>query len=366
MSNTKRRMLIVEDDELWQETNADSCEAVHEKLYGNKGEIIIAANLPEALRVLNETPPDFASVDLNLEGTEYTEDPGGLKVLEEIKTKKLKTISIVMSGENDPYFWGKSIEYRALTFQKKGEEIYEPAVEAALLYIEAIDLLDNKNYNAALKKWSQAKETIVPIQNKKRSIWSFPSDIEDEYRKIFTHRTIELPIGELINDEIRRLFALDEWWLFYIEIKHLDHFIKKEKPSQERLDTLLVKTKELLEEYFVKQISREIFLGLTIDNIFVLTLTASSLSEKKIKELVTNVKESFDKDEPSKYYSIKNLEEITNEDMMMTLAVGFAKGEKRNFSVGKLSLGQVKYESPFYGDPDSIDEAMREEALQFD
>lgn len=367
MSNIKRTMLIVEDEEPWQDTIAMICEAVHEKLYGNKGKIVIAANLDEAIRVLNETPPDFASVDLNLEGTKQVKDPGGLKVLKAIETLKLKTVSIVVSGENNPHFWAISKRYHALTFQQKikgFEEIFDPAVEAALLYMDARDLLDNNSYKAALEKWAQAKETIFLVQKNEetKDLWSFPLDIEEEYRARFKYHSVTgLPTQELVNDELKRLFTLDEWWLFYIEIKHLNKFIENE--GYQKVGPVLLSTQNLLEENFIKNLSGEVFWGHTIDNIFVLTVTNSSLSDKKIKDLVTSAKKAFDNDRPSKYYdNMKNLGETDEE--MMTLAVGFAKGEKHSLKVGKLNLGQIEYKEPEYVALDRIDEAMREEALQ--
>lgn len=375
MSEIMKTMLIIEDEEDWKDTIAELCQGAHERLYGNAGKLIEVSSIKEAMRTLEKQPIHFASVDLNLKGEdEDSINPGGLRVLQEIYRKKLSTVSIVVSAERDPNFSAISKKYGVLTFQQKNKPgfaaTYQTAVEAAFLYVEAKELLDREMYRAALDKWRQAKNVVKPIEEAggKAVDWSFPLDIEEEYRARFRHSATRLPTSRIIEDKLADLASKDEWLLFYIEIEHLDAFDK----SQGHLlpvNTLLIDTKGLLQEVFTGQTSEGIFMGQTSDNIFVVISGVIS-SNKQIKILIENLKKRFDQ-ASLRHYDNRTRErgKIEYEDRdgnrqispLASLNIGFVKGQKNKFFKGWLNKsGDVECSDTDYGDIVDIDNAARQ------
>jgi ActR/RegA family two-component response regulator len=375
---TVKTMLIVEDRPQWQNTIAYLCRQVHKKLYDNPGKVVVVSSIGEATNELEKRTVHFASVDLNLEGdTRGTKDPSGLKVLEKIEKMGLDTVSIVVSGEYDPEFAAVSKKYKALTFQKKSKADFPPtylaAVEAALLYVEAKELLDAGKYGESLKKWKQAQEVVKPIERSGAKDWTFPIDIEEKYKSQFRHPITTLPTTLLIEDEIRRLIFQDnDWILFYIQIEHLDAF--SESQGQPQTDVLLRTTKDLLQKVFAVQSIKVSFFGQKIkDNIFVVSSEVSNLEDKKIKDLIENLKKEFDEESLPFYDYVTREErrEMLYKDKqgnrqtspLASLKVGFVKDRGNEFVRGYVNdAGDVIYGKVEQGDVQLIDEAA-EKAL---
>jgi GGDEF domain-containing protein/ActR/RegA family two-component response regulator len=306
MSELVRTILIVEDQERWQNRIKRYCQSVHKELYGTDAEIIAVSNRTDAIAELKSHPViHFASIDLNLaEDIPSERQPGGLQLLKEMRSHSPKTVSIVVSGEFNMKFPAISKKYGVLTFQQKNDEFYDTymtALKAALLYVDARELFDQEDYRNALDKWQQAKAVVKPIEETVAEDWSFPTDIEREienlererYRASVTHSVTGLPTSKLIEKELAKLLSqTDEWLLFYIEIKNLDAFTQSQGRSQ--ADALLEVTKDIIKNAFIGQNWPVNFFGQTSDDIFVVTSNDLSRSKHALDELVKDIKDNFD------------------------------------------------------------------------
>lgn len=377
MSETVKTMLIIEDHKGWQEKIATLCQRAHKKLYGNEGTTIKVSNVEKALYELKKRPIHLASVDLRLEGdAQNTKDLGGLQFLQEIYSKKLGTVSIVVSGEYDPDLSAVSKKYGVLTFQQKDKPRFPvtflKAVEAGLLYVEARELLDEGKYKASLAKWKQAKDVARLIEEEVADAkdWTFPVDIEEEYQARFKHPITRLPTSLRIEDKLAELVSRDKWILFYIEIKHLDAFVESQGHIQEEILLKDTNTK-LIQEAFANQISKGSFIGQTSDNIFAVILHVTpNLRDDQIKVLIEEIKNRFESEVSLPHYDFwtRQRGEIEYEDKdgnrrtspLVSLAVGFVRGQRNKFRRGWLNeSGDVEYGNPEDGDIRDIDRAAR-------
>ncbi|MEM7343022.1 MAG: hypothetical protein AAF485_02155 [Chloroflexota bacterium] len=346
MSDVKKNILIVEDDEHWKKTLTALCQRTHQKLYQASGNIIQVATVKDAVQVLETERIHFASVDLNLQEDEIdTKDPGGLTVLKEIHDRKLDTVAIVVSGEHDPEFSAIAKKYGVLTFQQKDKlsfpQTYLIAVEAALLYSEAKALLDDENYPEALRQWQMAKTVVRPIETERHGAndWTFPIDIEAAYHADFKHSVSHLPTSLLIEDEFRSLFLQDQWILFYIEIVHLSAFAESQGLPQ--AEVLLRITKSLIEKHFTLQPEQRDFFGQTSDDIFVIASNQlAQTSDEELEPLMEIVTQKFAQ-EAKPHYDFKtreqgrmSYEDLTGETQTSPLAyltIATIRGERNTF-----------------------------------
>ena len=376
MSETVKTMLIIEDDERWKDTLEQLCRKSHQKLYGNAGNVIHVSGVDEALQAIRTQPIHFASVDLNLKGDpKGTKDPSGLELLKEIYTRKLNTVSIVVSGEYDPDFSALSKKYGVLTFQQKSKPTFAPtyitAVEAALRFVEAKTLLDEEKYKEALAKWQELQTVVKPIEGEGAEDWTYPVDIEEVYQNTFRHPVTHLPSSQLIEDEFSQLVTKESWLLLYLKIKHLAAFAASQGHMPE--EALLRETKKVIEQELAAHHLQPAFTGQTSDNIFVVALDALPTPAGQMQTIpafITNVKKRFDQDSLPHYdyatrerghIDYKNREGKAQSSPFAALNIGLIKGHFDKFAVGQLSDNdELTFSAAEYGDIRDIDRTIRQ------
>jgi DNA-binding NarL/FixJ family response regulator len=112
MNNVVTRALVVEDDRSWQ-------QILTEMLTDAGLTVDLASNLPDALRLVKETPHRLAIVDLSLTETDHR-SLDGLRVLEAVRRQDPACLTVLLTGFATVELAVSVLtEYGAFTFLRK-------------------------------------------------------------------------------------------------------------------------------------------------------------------------------------------------------------------------------------------------------
>jgi ActR/RegA family two-component response regulator len=236
MTIEQRAILIIEDDQTYNDAFQAACRLalneVKDALPVPDVQILQAFTLNEAQQYLDTIPHiDFISVDLALDKGEAGRsdgsalpgaDIGGLKALQYIRQRGLRTVTVVITGENNISYATDALQkYEVLHFFSKATFNIQDlmvAVKSALWFMRAWDLIDQfaqKQANlddlaTATHYWELAVAEAGALGITPRR---FPSNLELRIAAIraqFMDQVTDLPIGKLTHHALKQRVLRDQ------------------------------------------------------------------------------------------------------------------------------------------------------------
>lgn len=256
----KRKVLIVEDNKRWRDDLKLLCEEALEELHSDekmkelyldsifgKGKgyaVEVASSLDEAIKFLEEEPLEqgdwpsspreyfgLATIDINLSDA----SPGtaeGLNLLGQLVKRAKDINTVIVSAEGSAAYAIEGLQkYRTFRFIQKGrfeDEEFKKVIKAAILYSDAIKLLDTwqwKNAKRALRIW----ETIQRMKLDPEPLYK--RNVEDELTKRVDGVTAK-PNANWSNKALQSLLKRDNWALMSITIRGFEDFAATLRGSQ--------------------------------------------------------------------------------------------------------------------------------------
>ncbi len=271
MVTRSRVLLIIEDDPVWNELCKVECEQVLQELPELKVEIHQATSYEQARRFLQERPADFISLDIALSKSEQgksdrqrdEQEAGGIALLKELQGFRQQTFVVVVTGETlQSYAIDAYQAYGILAFYQKDRfdhDEYKHALKASLYYLEAADLIEQLEIEAATNSWQKALATAQEAGIKERNFENLSYKIK-ALREGLTHATTGLPMGRWTEDSLKsRIVGREgDWALVRVVIQGFSGFASA-FPSQEK--PILSFVAELLKQARREFEDEEMFIG---------------------------------------------------------------------------------------------------------
>jgi CheY-like chemotaxis protein len=250
----QRTLLIVEDDEALSQLYQRICRMALQELSGDtdapftaQADILQASSYDEALTILDHHPDlAFVSIDLALSKHERDlndndramgKEAGGMQFLKRLHETAKSTVAVVVSGETLLSYATDSLQrYEVMAYFEKAKldlDVYKTTVKAALLYTQALDLLEQlETYQAmlvdmdrAMLRWEQA---VAAVHQAGLSEKSFPDDLGlriTSLRNRLIDWNTRLPFSQWTHHVLKqRVVGRQGWMLVQIRMTNLPAF----------------------------------------------------------------------------------------------------------------------------------------------
>lgn len=228
MMTTKRTLLVVEDDQVLNKLYKIHCEEVLKELPHIEGKVEQAFDYDQAREILNAQPVDFISVDIALSQEEegitdqqrVQREVGGMALLKELEEAQRQPLTVIVSGETLlSYAIDAYRKYGILVFYQKDRfnvEEYKHAIKAALWYLDAAELSEKPEIEAALASWKRALAAAEIAGIKEHQ---FPEDIGHKIEARWTHAVTGLPTSRWTEEKLTdRVVERHDWGLIRLSI----------------------------------------------------------------------------------------------------------------------------------------------------
>jgi ActR/RegA family two-component response regulator len=268
MTATKRTLLVVEDDRFYNETYRMHCEEVLKELAHLDGTVKQAFSYAEAKVFVENHPVDFISVDIALSKEEEGKsdrqreerEAGGMTLLRELQRARKQPLAVIVSGETLlSYALDAYRKYGILAFYQKDRfniDEYKSAVKAALWYLDALDLIEKPEIEAAAASWHKALTAARAAGIKEQQ---FPEPIEEKIEVRWTHPVTGLPIGRWTEERLRdRVVKQRGWALVRVTVNNFSKFVATYASQEESILSYLG---DLLREAGTRMSDQDYFVG---------------------------------------------------------------------------------------------------------
>jgi DNA-binding NarL/FixJ family response regulator len=245
---SKKTILIVEDEPTISFNFKIYCDLVINELPKNEFGIIddinvvVADNLNAARQLFQSGNVFLISLDLNLNDDKKGKEVSGMVFLRELRERGEHTMVLVASSESDISNSTEATQkLKAIGYYIKSElnqQTYQKAIEAVILYQNAIDLLSEFDKTGDPEMIDAAQKSIKKVKQAAEiadlNYGNFPEDLEvklmEKYNKL--DRITKLPSNEWIEQVLRRhIVRKSEWTMIKIEVLNLN-LIEKRSASQ--------------------------------------------------------------------------------------------------------------------------------------
>lgn len=268
MTATKRTLLVVEDDRFYNETYRMHCEEVLKELAHLDGTVKQAFSYAEAKAFIENHLVDFISVDIALSKEEEGKsdrqreerEAGGMTLLRELQRARKQPLAVIVSGETLlSYALDAYRKYGILAFYQKDRfniDEYKSAVKAALWYLDAHDLIEKPEIEAAAASW---QKTLTAARAAGIKEQQFPEPIEEKIKVRWTHPVTGLPIGRWTEERLRdRVVKQRGWALVRVTVNNFSKFVATYASQEE---SILSYMGDLLREAGTRRSDQDYFVG---------------------------------------------------------------------------------------------------------
>ncbi len=308
MPATRRTLLIVEDDpdisDLYKDFCVEALEELASEGWSIQADILTAFTLSQAMSYIEQPPGiHFVSVDLALaeserglrdEDRKAGQEAGGMSLLRQLHDAPGQPITVVASGETLLSYATDALQkYGVLAYFEKSRLAsaeYIATVKAALLYIEAVDLLVGLETNRTApyhihdveQLWKAAVEQINRAGlGEKRFPENLDGRIEAMRTRLIDHTT-NLPCERWTEHMLKRdiVGEVQPWTLIQVMVSNLEA-LRAAHASQ--IDPLLFFIARTLEQAVTTAGCHNAFIGLldhdyTGEPRFLIILTPNDVS----------------------------------------------------------------------------------------
>jgi DNA-binding NarL/FixJ family response regulator/GGDEF domain-containing protein len=250
MKLKKRTLLIVEDDELLNTMYKLQCEAAIKEIPGLEATVRQAFDYDQAREILKAEPVDFISLDIALSREEEGKtdqqraerEAGGMTLLKQLQEANRPPLGVVVSGETLQSYAIDAYEaYGILAFYQKDRfdiDEYKQAVKASLWYLNAAELVDKPEIEAAADGWQQALAAAKVAGIKEKN---FPESIGHKIQDKWTHAVTGLPLGHWTEEKLRnKVVGQKNWTLIRVTIDGFSQFVSQLASQEEAILTYTV------------------------------------------------------------------------------------------------------------------------------
>lgn len=260
MKLKKRILLIVEDDELLNTMYKLQCEAAVKEIPELEAAVRQAFDYDQARQILQAEPVDFISLDIALSREEEGKtdqqraerEAGGMTLLKELQEANRPPLGVVVSGETLQSYAIDAYEaYGILAFYQKDRfdiDEYKHAVKASLWYLNAAELIEKPEIEAAAGGWQEALAAAKVAGIKEKN---FPESIGHKIRDKWTHAVTGLPLGHWTEEKLRnKVVGQKEWTLIRATIDGFSQFVSQLASQEEAILTYTVDLlRQVCEQY---------------------------------------------------------------------------------------------------------------------
>jgi CheY-like chemotaxis protein len=248
-------------------------------------DIRLAASEAEALAALEAHPEfDLISMDMALKEGEYGLDAsgrnlaqgvGGMRLLDTLRARGSRALTLVVSGEEQPLYAEKAImRYRTICyFQKARFDLndYARVVAAALLYQEGQRIADRAEHalvdadNLELARRCLERAQQLADEGSERTpqppLVNFPDALRSriELLEARLDRTTRRPTGEWLHEALRRrVIGRESWTVIRVRLRGFEAF-RAAYPAE--VDALRVITAQALKHAALHDPAADPFVG---------------------------------------------------------------------------------------------------------